>query len=50
MVDLPYENKSMIKVEEGRMDKRTKTARIRRSVRKHQQRQGKSTEKRRDPR
>jgi 23S rRNA pseudouridine2605 synthase len=41
MVDLPYENKSMIKVEQGRMDKRTKTARIRRSVRKHQQRQGK---------
>ncbi len=50
MVDLPYEHKSMIKVEEGRMDKRTKTARIRRSVRKHQQRQGKSTEKRRQPR
>ncbi|NQZ09987.1 MAG: 23S rRNA pseudouridine(2605) synthase RluB [Algicola sp.] len=50
MVDLPYETKSMIKVEEGRMDKRTKTARIRRSVRKHQQRQGKSTEKRRAPR
>jgi 23S rRNA pseudouridine2605 synthase len=43
MVDLPYEQKSMIKVEQGRMDKRTKTARIRRSVRKHQQRQGKST-------
>lgn len=47
MVDLPRENKSMIKVEEGRMDKRTRTARIRRSVRKHQQRHGKSTEKRR---
>jgi 23S rRNA pseudouridine2605 synthase len=42
MVDLPPETKTKITVEEGRMDKRTKTARIRRSVRKHQQRHGKS--------
>jgi 23S rRNA pseudouridine2605 synthase len=47
LVDLPKESKTMVSVEAGRMDKRTKTARIRRSVRKHQQRHGKSNDKRR---
>lgn len=47
LVDLGKETKTMITVEQERMDKRTKTARIRRSVRKHQQRHGKSNEKRR---
>jgi len=47
LVDLPKETKTMITVEQERLDKRTKTARIRRSVRKHQQRHGKSNERRR---
>jgi 23S rRNA pseudouridine2605 synthase len=47
LVDLGKETKTMISVEEDRMDKRTRSARIRRSVRKHQQRHGKSNNKRR---
>ncbi len=42
MVGLSNEHKSMISIEQGRTEKRTKAARIRRSVRKHQQRHGKS--------
>jgi 23S rRNA pseudouridine2605 synthase len=47
MVGLPDEKKSMVPVDEGRSDKRTKAARIRRSVRKHQQQHGKPSQKRR---
>lgn len=47
MVGLAKESKSMVPVDMGRSDKRTQAARIRRSVRKHQQRQGKSDQKRR---
>lgn len=46
LVDLPKETKTMVPVEPDRYDNRTKTARIRRSVRKHQQRHGKSFENR----
>ncbi|MFT4926106.1 MAG: 23S rRNA pseudouridine2605 synthase [Phenylobacterium sp.] len=42
MVGLPYESKTLIPEDLGRADQRTKTARIRRSVRKYQQRQGKA--------
>ncbi len=38
LVGLPVETKSMVPVQERKTDKRTQTARIRRSVRKHQQR------------
>jgi 23S rRNA pseudouridine2605 synthase len=45
MVGLNHETKTMMQVDEGRADRRTKAARIRRSVRKYQQRNGKSNQK-----
>lgn len=47
LVDLPKETKTMIPESRDKVDSRTKTARIRRSVRKHQQRHGKSFDNRR---
>lgn len=47
LVDLPKETKTMVQDERKQLDNRTKTARIRRSVRKHQQRHGKSFDNRR---
>lgn len=47
LVGLPKETKTMVPEGRERLDNRTKTARIRRSVRKHQQRHGKSVDNRR---